>query len=253
MSNEKELRIERLKEEFFRLGNVPRHVAIIMDGNGRWAKARGLSVKEGHSAGVKAAKAVVKLAREAGVEVLTLYTFSVQNWKRPQFEIGALMKLLSDSAFGEVDELVREGVKVRVSGDLAGLPFAQRKALNMVISRTSAGDKLVLNLALNYGAREEILRATRRIAERASKGELTPKDIDESLFDENLYTAGLPDPDLLIRTSGELRVSNFLLWQIAYAEFYISELLWPDFDSEEFYRALVEFGKRDRRFGGREE
>ncbi|MCK5833480.1 di-trans,poly-cis-decaprenylcistransferase [bacterium] len=244
--------MELLREELKTLGNVPEHVAIIMDGNGRWAKSKGLTVKDGHAAGVKAAKEAVKTARNAGVKVLTLYTFSVQNWKRPEFEIGALMRLLSESAFGEVAELKREGVKVLVSGDLDGLPLAQRKALKMVINKTSGSDKLILNLALNYGAREEIVRAARLIAKGVKSGDVELDSIDEKLFRKHLYTANIPDPDLLIRTSGELRISNFLLWQIAYTEFYITDVFWPNFNEVEFYRALVEYAKRNRRFGGRE-
>ncbi len=244
--------IEALKEEFFAIGVVPDHVAIIMDGNGRWAAKRGLPVEKGHSAGVKAAKAAVKTAREAGIKVLTLYTFSVQNWKRSSLEVGALMNLLSDSAFGEVGELVKEGVRVTISGDLDGLPLAQRKALQMVVSRTSEGKVLVLNLALNYGGREEIVRAAKRLAVKSRSGEIDPKQIDEALFAQNLWTAALPDPDLMIRTSGELRLSNFLLWQCAYSEFFISNKLWPDFDDAEFFRALIDYANRDRRFGGRE-
>jgi len=245
--------LESLEAEIEALDNLPIHVAIIMDGNGRWAKKRDLSVSDGHAAGVRAARDIVKIARKTGVRILSLYTFSLQNWKRSSLEIGALMKLLSDSAFGEVKELIAEGVSVVVSGDLRGLPLKQRTALKMVIDRTAKGKNLILNLVLNYGGREEIVRAARSLARSAADGDIDPGDIDEEIFSKRLYTAGLPDPDLLIRTSGEFRLSNFLLWQLAYSEIYITETLWPDFDRVEFCRALVAYAERDRRFGGREE
>lgn len=244
--------LETLKAEVKRCCSIPAHVAIIMDGNGRWAKSRGLPIKEGHAAGVRSVKRIVKIAREMGVSVLTLYTFSRQNWKRSASEIAALMKLLSTSALREVNELVQEGVKLIVSGDLDGLPIAQRKAMEMVVNRTSGGEKLILNLALNYGGREEIVMAARRIASKVSDGELKADEIDQTLFSDYLYTAGLPDPDLLIRTSGETRVSNFLLWQTAYSEFYLTDTYWPDFDEAAFCRALLDYAKRERRFGGRD-
>ncbi len=243
--------LDNLKAEIRRLANIPTHVAIIMDGNGRWAQKNSLPVKEGHSAGVESAKECVKIAHETGVKYLTLYTFSSQNWKRSASEVGALMSLLSTSAYGEVEELIEQGVKVVVSGDIAGLPLPQRKAMQMVMNRTSSGEGLVLNLALNYGGREEILHATRKIAEDFSKGIITTEDIDENLFASKLFTTGIPDPDLLIRTSGELRISNFLLWQCAYTEFYITDVLWPDFDRREFCKALIDYAHRDRRFGAR--
>ena len=243
--------LDSLKAEVRAFDKVPEHVAVIMDGNGRWARARGLPIEKGHATGVRAAKQTVKIAREMGVRILTLYTFSVQNWKRPSEEVGALMHLLSSSALGEMNELVREGVKLVISGDLAKLPLAQRKALGIVVSKTSGGDKLILNLALNYGGREDIIRAAKTLAKAVADGEISPEEIDEELFAKNLYTAGLPDPDLLIRTSGEFRLSNFLLWQLAYSELYITNTLWPDFDHAEFCRALISYAKRDRRFGGR--
>lgn len=249
----KDLKLDELKSRIKEIGNIPTHVAIIMDGNGRWAKRHGLPVKEGHAAGVNAAKNTVKIAHEMDVKVLTLYTFSRQNWKRSASEISALMSLLSSSAYSEVEELIQEGVKVIVSGDIDGLPLPQRKAMQMVMNRTSGGEGLILNLALNYGGREEILRATRLIAEKVEKGELPPTEIDQKLFDSKLFTAGLPDPDLLVRTSGEMRVSNFLLWQTAYSEFYVTDTLWPDFDHREFCLALMDYAHRERRFGGRSE
>lgn len=247
------LSLDELKAEIKKLGKIPAHVAIIMDGNGRWAKSSGLPIKEGHAAGVRTVKRTVKIAHETGVKVLTLYTFSKQNWKRSSGEIAALMSLLSTSAYREVEELIGEGVKVVVSGDLDGLPLPQRKAIQMIINRTSGGRGLILNLALNYGGREEIIRAARLLANDAVNGDIKPGDIDRKLFETKLYTAGLPAPDLLIRTSGEMRVSNFLLWQTAYSEFYVTGTFWPDFSHAEFCRALLEYANRDRRFGGRTE
>jgi len=251
MNQNRKEELSNLKARVAKQENLPEHVAIIMDGNGRWAKSRELPLKDGHAAGVKTVKKMVKISREIGISILTLYTFSSQNWRRPRFEVKALMKLLSDSAQNEVDELVEEGVKVLVSGDIAGLPIAQRKAMQMIMDRTSNGEKLILNLALNYGGREEIIHATKKIAEMISAGEITLNDIDSQLFSKNLYTGDLPDPDLIIRTSGEKRISNFLLWQIAYSELYITDTLWPDFDEVDFLEAIIDFDTRDRRFGGR--
>ncbi len=248
---QKEQELERLKSEVKGQGNVPAHVAVIMDGNGRWAQRHNLPISDGHAAGVRAAKSTVKIARETGVGVLTLYTFSVQNWRRSKSEVRALMELLSQSALKEVDELAQEGVRVVVSGNLRGIPMAQRKAIEMVIKRTAGGDKLILNLALNYGGREEIVKAVRDIVTEVGEGKLEPNEINEEIFKAHLYTSGLPDPDLLIRTSGEMRISNFLLWQSAYTEFYVTDILWPDFDEVEFCRALIEYAQRQRRFGAR--
>ncbi len=249
--NNEKIELDALKSKIVELGRIPVHVAIIMDGNGRWAKKMGLPIKEGHAAGVRTVKKTVKIAREMKIKVLTLYTFSRQNWKRSAQEVAALMSILSSSAIREVEELYREGVGVRISGDLAGLPALQRKAMGMIVKRTADRKELILNLALNYGGRDEIIRATKTIAEEVAAGRLAPAEIDGETIEKNLYTAGLPDPDLLIRTSGEMRVSNFLLWQSAYSEFYVTETLWPDFDHAEFCKALLEFAGRDRRFGGR--
>lgn len=251
MKEKIQINLDLLKEEIKATGRIPHHVAIIMDGNGRWAKRHNLTIKEGHSAGVKAVKRSLIFAREIGIKILTLYTFSRQNWRRSVREIGSLMKLLSDSAYREVEELVENGVKLIVSGDLKGLPLPQREAMKMVMRKTSKGDKIILNLALNYGGREEITEAMRSIAKKVLNREIDPKQIDEKMIDENLTTAGLPDPDLIIRTSGELRISNFLLWQSAYSEFYFTDVLWPDFDEVEFGRAILDFASRERRFGGR--
>ncbi|MCH9032748.1 MAG: isoprenyl transferase [candidate division Zixibacteria bacterium] len=230
-------------------GRIPTHVAIIMDGNGRWAKQRGLQREDGHEMGVKAVKRVVEIASELGVRVLTLYTFSVENWNRPLKEIKALMSLLSRSTIQEIDDLMEKDVRLIVTGRLNELPLAQRKALQMAIDRTSSNSGLTLNLALSYGGRTEILDAVREICNEALAGRLSPDDIDEKQFSKYLYTAQLPDPDLLIRTSGEMRLSNFLLWQTSYTELYMCEILWPDFGPQDFLDAIHEYQKRDRRYG----
>ncbi len=229
---------------------LPRHVAIIMDGNGRWAKKHGLPRTEGHRAGVKAVKRIVRFAPQVGVKVLTLYTFSTENWRRPADEVKTLMDLLRETTLRELGELVENGVKLVVSGRFRELPFPQRRALEYAMSKTAQGKTLVLNLALNYGGRTEITDAARALALLAKKGEISPEQIDEKLFEKHLYTAGLPDPDLVIRTSGEMRLSNFLLWQAAYAELYFTKTLWPDFDEVELCRAIIDYSKRERRFGG---
>ncbi|RKZ24910.1 isoprenyl transferase [bacterium] len=229
---------------------IPLHIAIIMDGNGRWAKRKGLSRPEGHRAGVSAVKKIVRFAPQVGVKILTLYTFSTENWRRPADEVKIIMNLLRETTLRELDELVENGVKLVVSGRFSGLPLAQRKALEIAMKKTAGGDVLTLNLALNYGGRAEIIDAVRKIAEKIAGKKIKPKDIDEKLFEEHLQTAGLPDPDLVIRTSGEIRISNFLLWQSAYSEFYFTDVLWPDFDEIELCRAVIDYASRERRFGG---
>lgn len=230
-------------------GEIPRHVAIIMDGNGRWANARGLPRHAGHEEGVKAVKCVVRVASRLGLELLTLFTFSVENWKRPKDEVEALMSLLSRSTLEETDELIRNNVRLIVTGRLAEIPLLRRKVLQGAIRRTSANDGLTLNLALSYSGRAEILDAVKRIAEDVKAGKLRSDSINEEAFSQYLYTASLPDPDLLIRTSGERRLSNFLLWQTSYTELYLTDILWPDFGENEFLDAVVDFQKRERRFG----
>lgn len=230
-------------------GGIPGHVAIIMDGNGRWANARGLPRNAGHEAGVTAVRSVVEVAKELGVEILTLYTFSEQNWNRPKDEVNALMSLLSRSTLRETNDLVKNNVRLIVTGKLDEIPALRRKALEEAIRRTESNNGLILNLALSYGGRTEILDAVRALAERARAGEIEPGEIDERLFSENLYTAGMPDPDLLIRTSGERRLSNFLLWQTSYTELYLTETLWPDFDGSAFLDAVEDYQRRDRRYG----
>ena len=230
-------------------GAVPRHIAIIMDGNGRWAKERHLPRSLGHREGMKAVRETVEGAIEAGVGVITLYAFSEENWKRPPIEIGALMGLLEEYIAHETAELRDNGVEVHVLGDLTRLPPAKREAVDRLVAGTRGGTCLQLNLAISYSSRAEIARAARRLAEDVLQGRLALEDVDEEALGLRLYTAGLPDPDLLIRTSGELRISNFLLWQLAYTELYITPVLWPDFTRRHLYEAVLDFQGRERRFG----
>ena len=230
-------------------GDLPRHVAVIMDGNGRWARQRGLPRHAGHKEGMKSVRETVEGALEAGVEILTLFAFSTQNWQRPESEISALMALLRVYAEKEKRELVRQGVEVHVLGEISRLDRSARKAVDTIVGGTAGGQNLRLNLMVSYSGRDEILQACRVLAERASEGVLDPGEIDEDLFADTLFTRDVPDPDLLIRTSGEYRVSNFLLWQLAYTELYITPVLWPDFDREHLYAAVHDYQRRERRFG----
>jgi undecaprenyl diphosphate synthase len=230
-------------------GAIPRHIAIIMDGNGRWARERNLPRPLGHRSGMKSVREVVEGAIEAGVEVLSLFAFSQENWQRPVTEIQALMSLLEEYIAREADELATQGVRVQVLGDLARLTPAAASAAATLIERTAHNDRLVLNLFISYGSRAEIVRAAQLLAEDVRAGRLASADIDEERMAERLYTAGVPDPDLLIRTSGEQRISNFLLWQVAYAELYMSPVLWPNFRKQELFAAILDFQQRDRRFG----
>ena len=232
-----------------RLNPAPRHVAIIMDGNGRWARARRLPRAFGHRSGMKAVREVVEAAAEAGVEILSLFAFSQENWQRPAPEVAALMQLLEEYIFRETDELCRRGVRVRVLGDLDRLSPTAAAAVERVVSCTAGNDGLQLNLFISYGGRAELVAAARALARDVAAGRLAPDAIDEAAFGSRLYTAGCPDPDLLIRTSGEQRISNFLLWQLAYTELVISPVLWPDFGRRQLFDALLEFQRRDRRFG----
>ena len=224
---------------------IPAHIAVIMDGNGRWAQKRGLSRSEGHRAGTRTAKAIVTRCRELGVRHLTLYTFSRENWSRPKEEVGLIFDLLVEYMRGELSNLLEQDIRLQVLGEFEGLPFVARQALSHVMEKTAGCRSMTLNLALNYSGREEILRACRGLAEKGLRG----ADITEERFAQELYTAGQPDPDLIIRTSGELRLSNYLLFQAAYAEFYFTETLWPDFDAAELERALADYQSRQRRFG----
>jgi undecaprenyl diphosphate synthase len=229
---------------------LPVHVAVIMDGNGRWAKKRQLNRVKGHEAGAKAVREVVEMSRELGIRWLTLYAFSEENWSRPNTEISALMRLLRRFIEDELPEMMRQGVRLQTIGRTEKLPEKTRKVLYDAMAQTKLNREMVLTLALSYGGQQEITDAVRKIAEKVERGELRAVQISAQLISEHLYTAGMPEPDLLIRTSGECRISNFLLWQIAYTEIYITKTLWPDFRKEDYVSALVEFQKRDRRFGG---
>jgi len=220
-----------------------------MDGNGRWAKARGLERADGHRQGAETVKTIVKAAAKAGVKYLTLYAFSTENWKRPKEEVDAIMNLLVYMLERETDELNLNHVRLRAIGDIDGLGQEARNSLLKSIEFTSRNEGLNLVIALNYGSRAEILRAVHKISVLSANGKLAPEEIDETLFSSYLDTTGIPDPDLLIRTSGEQRMSNFLLWQLAYAEFYFTPVTWPDFNEEEFNKALVTFSSRERRYG----
>ena len=230
---------------------LPRHVAIIMDGNGRWAKQHMLKVAMGHRAGVEALRSIIRESSDTGIEALSLFAFSTENWRRSQTEVDALMQLLLEYFAREIDELDENRVRIRILGEKAGLPQPQREALVRAEERTKDNNGLRLNIAINYGGRQEIVRAARLLAEKAVSGEIRPDEIDEAAFAGCLYTAGLPDVDLLIRTSGEMRLSGFLLYQCAYAEFLFPEKLWPDFTLEDYRAALRAYAQRDRRFGGR--
>jgi undecaprenyl diphosphate synthase len=230
-------------------GRVPQHVAVIMDGNGRWARARGLPRFRGHSAGMDAVRDTIEGSIEAGVAYLTLFAFSEENWNRPAREVSALMRLLQSYVTKERDELRRQGVRVRIFGELDRLESGPRRAIDEIQVATQACSRLNLNLLISYGARAELVRAARRLADRVRAGSLDPEEIDGDAFERELYTADMPDPDLLIRTSGELRISNFMLWQLAYTELYITPVLWPDFRRGHLFAAIHDFQKRDRRFG----
>ena len=228
---------------------LPKHVAIIMDGNGRWAKKRGLSRINGHKNGVKAVRNTVEAAAELGIDALTLYTFSTENWNRPKTEINVLMSLLVKSLKKELKTLQKNNVKLQTIGNIKGLPPRAREELKEVIENTVHNSGLTLTLALNYGAKEEIVNAVKIISKKIVNNEIKIEEIDEKIINSHLYTFTLPVVDFLIRTSGEKRISNFLLWQIAYAELYFTDVLWPDFGKEDFYEAILNYQRRERRFG----
>ena len=230
--------------------SLPRHVAVIMDGNGRWAKQRHLPRIEGHRAGADSARTIIRTAGELGIKYLTLYAFSVENWNRPKDEVDALMKYLVHYLKTETPELNKSNVRLQVIGQIYRLPELVQEHLRKSIATLSRNNGLTLIMALSYGGRTEIVEAVRNIASKVKAGELDPADITEQVFAQNLYTRNLPDPDLLIRTSGEMRVSNFLLWQISYAELVVTQTLWPDFRKAQFCDALEEYARRHRRFGG---
>jgi undecaprenyl diphosphate synthase len=230
-------------------GAVPAHIAIIMDGNGRWARGRSLPRPLGHHAGMGSVREVVEGCLQAQVPVLTLFAFSQENWQRPAVEIEALMGLLEEYIAREMDELRERGVRVRILGELHRLAGGARRAVDRIMEDTADGTELALNLCISYSSRAEIAGAARRLAEEVAAGRLDPADIDEEAVASRLLTAPWPDPDLLIRTSGEMRISNFLLWQLAYAELYVTPVLWPDFTRHHLFEAILEFQRRDRRFG----
>lgn len=229
---------------------IPRHIAIIMDGNGRWAKARGLDRSNGHVEGVNTVRRITEAANEAGVEYLTLYTFSTENWNRPKEEVDALMHLIVIAIERETPDLIKNGVRLRMIGDTSRLPAEALERLNRCIEETSGGKGLILTLALSYSSRWEITRACRLFAEDVASGKKKPEEMkDDKAFECYLTTKGMPDPDLLIRTGGDHRVSNYLLWQIAYAEIYVTDTYWPDFTREDFMKAIANYQGRERRFG----
>ncbi|WP_074409641.1 MULTISPECIES: isoprenyl transferase [Aquimarina] len=229
--------------------NIPQHVAIIMDGNGRWAKKKGLFRAVGHENGTKAVKEAVESSAEIGVKYLTLYAFSTENWNRPKLEVDTLMKLLVNSLKKEIKTLQDNNIKLNAIGNLQSLPKKARVELLEVIEKTKSNTHMTLTLALSYGSREELIKTIKEISIKVKNGVISPHLINESVINEHLYTKDLPDVDLLIRTSGEQRISNFLLWQIAYAELYFTEILWPDFKKSDLFEAIYNYQKRERRFG----
>ena len=228
---------------------LPRHVAIIMDGNGRWAKKRLLNRVKGHEKGVKTVRAIVRACREFDIPYLTLYAFSTENWQRPQNEIKALMSLLKSFLKKERAELKSQEIRLNAIGQIDRLPEDVRRVLDAAIAETATNVKMTLNLALSYGGRTEITEMVQEIGRKVADGHIAPDRIDQDLVADHLYTRAIPDPDIMIRTSGEMRISNFLLWQLAYAEFFVTDTLWPDFSREEFLAILDQYQKRDRRFG----
>ena len=230
--------------------NVPNHIAIILDGNGRWAKAKGMPRNYGHTAGAKNVETVCQAAHDLGVKYVTMYAFSTENWNRPEGEVEALMKLLESYLKNCIKTADKNNMRVRVIGDTTRLSERFQERIRELEAASAKNDGLNLQIAINYGSRDEMTRAMRRMSEDVAAGKRKPEEITESVFEEYLDTAGIPDPDLLIRTSGELRLSNFLLWQLAYSEFYFTDVPWPDFHKEELERAIEAYNKRDRRFGG---
>jgi undecaprenyl diphosphate synthase len=235
--------------QVLRNGQVPVHVAIIMDGNGRWARQRGLPRHAGHREGMKSVREAVEGSIEVGVGTLTLFAFSTENWNRPPREISALMALLELYARKEKEELKKQGVEVKVLGELDRLGSATRRAVDSIVDETEGGESLRLNLMISYSGRREILHGARLLARDVAEGRLSLEEIDDERFQETLFTRGLPDPDLLIRTSGEMRISNFMLWQLAYTEIHITPVLWPDFTRQDLFTAVLDYQRRERRFG----
>ncbi len=240
---------EQARSKGIDLEKLPRHIAVIMDGNGRWARGFGKPRVEGHRQGARTVREIVTTCRELGVEYLTLYAFSSENWRRPKLEVSALMILLETYLRAEIKEMQENGVRLNAIGNIDSLPAPARKALEQARTATADCKRLVLTLALSYGGRNEIVEAAKQLMRQVQNGELDPETLTPELFSSALMTADMPDPDLLIRTSGEMRVSNFLLWQIAYAEMWVTQTLWPDFDREHLFDAIVDFQRRERRFG----
>ncbi|MBK9983734.1 MAG: isoprenyl transferase [Saprospiraceae bacterium] len=236
-------------KEQINLSRLPQHVAVIMDGNGRWAKEHGKPRIWGHRNGVKSVREVTEAATEIGIQFLTLYAFSTENWNRPRPEVNALMDILVSTIREELATMNKNNIRLNAIGDLDRLPPRTKKALLEGIENTKTNDRMTLTLALNYSARWEITEAMRKVALQAAEGRIKPEDIDETSVSTFLATSGIPDPELLIRTSGERRISNFLLWQIAYTELYFSDVYWPDFEREDFYNAILDYQQRERRFG----
>lgn len=232
------------------LTKLPQHLAIIMDGNGRWAKKRGLPRSAGHRAGVDTLRKVIEMCVELKIQVLTVYAFSTENWKRPQDEVSILMNLIVEYLRRELDEMHKQNIRIRPIGDISALPGEARDEMNRAMEATKKNSGLQFNVALNYGGRREIVEAARAIARKVVENKISPEEITEKVFADHLFTAGQPEPDLLIRPSGELRISNFLLWQLAYAEFYYTNIYWPDFNKSELLKAILDFQKRNRRYGG---
>ena len=228
---------------------LPQHIAIIMDGNGRWAKGKGKLRVFGHRNGVQSVRDVVEGAAEIGIKYITLYTFSSENWNRPKLEVSAIMELMISTIHKEINNFMKNNIRLKAIGDLNMLPEKCYAELNGAIKKTSENTGITLTLALSYSSRREIVQAAKNIAEKVQKGELSVADIDEETFENHLYTSGMPAPELMIRTSGEYRISNYLLWQIAYAELYFTPKLWPDFKREDLFEAIIDYQKRERRFG----
>ena len=242
-------KLKKLHKKLIDSGKLPSHIAIIMDGNGRWAKKRGLPRVAGHREGVNSVREIVEVCGELGIDYLTLYTFSTENWRRPQEEISALMQLLITTLRKEIDELNKNNVRLMTIGNMNKLPVDARDEILVGIEKTEPNSGLKLILALNYGGREEIIEAVKNIGEDVKNKKLKPENITEDIIEKHLYTSQIPDPDFLIRTSGELRISNFLLWQLAYTEIYVTKVLWPAFRRKHLYNALWDYISRERRFG----
>ncbi len=236
-------------KEKINLDNLPRHIAVIMDGNGRWAKQHGAIRTFGHKSAIKSVREVAEASAELGVKYLTLYTFSTENWSRPKEEVSAIMQLLAHTISRETKTLIKNDIRLEVIGDMSGLPKNCQNKLNKSIESTRENKSMVLSLALNYSGRWEIVEAVKRIAQDVTENQVKIEEINESLFNNYLTTNSFPDPELLIRTSGEMRISNFLLWQLAYSEIYVTKVLWPDFTKEHLYEAIVDYQNRERRFG----